>query len=143
MGLLMSFGELLGGEMKSRPVTIKGVVTNFAEAKGWIPSDAYLQLVLHVSPKGRLDVTVTHTSRGVTMSSSLPKTSMPEAGSTWAFSFDCKDLDDGTYVIAVQLAATAANRPVLVQRGQQTLEIRVSKRTGPTLDVGDVTIPAP
>jgi len=137
MGLLMSRGELLGGETKTHSVTIKGVITNLAEARQLITSDTYLQL----APLGRGgNFSVSYDGRGRTaISSNLAKASIPAAGSTAAFSFDCKGLDEGTYVVAVQLSAV--NHSVVLRSGQQPLRIKVSKSTGPTLDVGEVTIP--
>lgn len=138
MGLLMSRGQLLGGQTESQSITIKGVITNLAEAKQLITSDTYLQL----APLGRGgNVSAVYDGAGrVSIDSNLPKTSMPATGSTGAFSFDCKGLDQGTtYVVAVQLSAV--NHVVLLEKRHQLLRIRVSKTTGPTLDVGEVTVP--
>ncbi len=138
VGLLMSRGELLGSQTKSQSVTIKGIITNLAEAKQLITSDTYLQL----APLGRGgNVSAVYDGAGrVFIDSNLPKTSMPATGSTGAFSFDCKDLDQGTtYVVAVQLSAV--NHVVLLEKRHQLLRIRVSKNTGPTIDVGEVEIP--
>jgi hypothetical protein len=140
MVLLVSFGEHLGGETKSHSVTINGVIINLAEAKQLITSDTYLQL----APLGRGgNISAVYDGSGrVFVGSNLPKTSMPATGSTGAFLFDCKGLDEGaTYVVAVQLST--ANHFVLLERRHQLLQIRVSKSAGPTLDVGEVTIPIP
>ena len=137
VGLLMSFGELLGGEAKPHSVTINGVITNLAEARQLITSDTYLQL----APLGRGgNLSVGYDGAGrVSIGSSLPKASIPSTGSTAVFSFDCRGLDEGTYVVAVQLPAV--NHSVVLEKRHQLLQIRVSKSTGPTLDVGEVTIP--
>jgi hypothetical protein len=137
MSLLMSPRALLGSETKSHSVTIKGVITNLAEAKQLITSDTYLQLA-PLGPGGTFSVTYDGRGR-VSIGSNLPKTSMPAQGSTGAFSFDCKGLDEGTYVVAVQLSAV--NHSVVLKKDRRPLLIRVSKNTGPTLDVGEVTIP--
>jgi hypothetical protein len=139
MGLLMSRGELLGSETKPQSVTIKGVITNLAEAKGWIGKDTYLQLVLP-GPGGSFEFHTDHRGR-FSIDSNLPRISMPATGSKGAFSFDCKGLDEGTYVVAVQL--TEVPHEVFLQKDEHLLRIEVSKNTGPTLDVGEVTIPIP
>jgi hypothetical protein len=132
-------GALFGGDTKPHSVVIKGVITNLAEAKEVIASDTYLQLVLDV-PGGHK---VTWASRGrVSFDSDLAKTSMPAAGSKGAFSFDCKSLDEGTYVVAVQLLDVGTRTSVLLKNGG-VLKVQVSKNTGPTIDVGEVTIHIP
>jgi hypothetical protein len=139
MGLLMSFSGLLGGETKPHPVTIKGVITNLDEAKEVIASDTYLQLILDV-PGGHK---VTYGSNGrVSFDSDLPRIPVPAKGPKRAFSFDCKGLDEGTYVVAVQLIDVPNQTSVLMQAGG-ILKIQVSKDTGPTIDVGEVTVHIP
>jgi hypothetical protein len=139
MGLLMSRGELLGSQTKPQSVTIKGVITNLADIKGWIASDTYLQLALlgpggtygfHTDDRGRFSI-----------DSNLPRSSMPKTGPKGAFSFECKGLEDGTYVVAVQLMDV--NDSVILEKDGRPLLIQVSKDTGATIDVGEVRIPVP
>jgi hypothetical protein len=132
-------GALLGGDTKPHSVIIKGVITNLAEAKEVIASDTYLQLLLDVPGRHQ----VTYGSRGrISFDSDLQKIPMPATGSKGAFSFDCKGLDEGTYVVAVQLLDVGTHTSVLKKNGD-VLKIQVTKDTGPTIDVGEVTIHIP
>jgi len=136
MGLLMSPGGLLGGQTKLQSVTIKGVITDLAEAKGWIASDTYLQLAL-LGPGGSVDG---RTERGRwSASSNLPKIPMSATVSKAPFSFECKGLDEGEYVVAVQLMERPGAN--FLMKDGQILKIRISRvKPGSTLDVGEVTI---
>ncbi|MGO9093730.1 MAG: hypothetical protein ACLQGV_00765 [Bryobacteraceae bacterium] len=134
-------GALLGGDAKPHSVTIKGVITNLAEAKELIASDSYLQLVLPSGPGKTFKIHSDDRNRFL-VDSNLPKISMPAKGSKGTFSFECKGLEEGEYVVAVQLLLDVGPSSVLGKRGNPLL-IRVSKGTGPTIDVGEVTIPVP
>lgn len=140
MGLLMSSCVLLGGDTKSQPVTIKGVITNLVETKGLIAKDTYLQLAL-LGPGGSFKI---HTDgRGrFSIDSDLPRISVPMTGSKGAFSFNCKGLAEGTYVVAFQLAEVL-NHSALLLKGGRPLQLQISKDTGSTVDVGEVTLPTP
>jgi hypothetical protein len=134
LGLFLLRAQLLGSDAKAATVTIKGVIINVAEAKAVITSDTYLQLV-SLPPDGSYSVGTDEAGRWY-FKSSLPRTAMPVKG---PFSFVCGDLKQGTYIVAIQLMK-APYRAVL-QKDGQLLRIQVSKDTGPTLDVGGVTIP--
>jgi hypothetical protein len=135
-------GALFGGEAEPHSVVIKGVITNLAEAKEVIASDSYLQLVRPSGP-GRTFKGHTDGYRGrSSLDSNLPRISMPATGSKGAFAFDCKGLDEGEYVVAVQLLDVGTLTSVLLKSGG-VLKIQVSKDTGPTIDVGEVTMPVP
>jgi hypothetical protein len=140
MGFLMSRGELLGSQTKPQSVTIKGVITNLADVKGLIASDTYLQLAL-LGPGGTYGAHTDDRGRS-SIDSNLPRSSMPKTGPKAAFSFECKGLEDGTYVVAVQLMEGGTFFNVLQKDGRPLL-IQVSKDTGPTIDVGEVRIPVP
>lgn len=132
MGLL-----LLGvGRLNAQTLTIKGIVTNVNEAKvdGVIEKDSYLQLVL-LGPGGSFPVSTDGRGR-FSLPSSLPQTAIPQKG---PFSFACKDLKPGKYIVAVQKASL--NRPTFLQKDGEPLQIDITEHTGPLVDVGDVTIP--
>jgi hypothetical protein len=134
-------GALFGGEAKPHSVVIKGVITNLAAAKEVIASVTYLQLLLDVP--GRHEIHTDDRGRA-SFDSNLPRISMPATGSKGAFAFDCKGLDEGAYVVAVQLldVGVGGHTSVLLKSGG-VLKVRVSKDTGPTIDVGEVTIHIP
>jgi hypothetical protein len=118
-------------------ITIRGVITNLAEAKPAIDKDTYLQL-LSVSPGGALRGSITVAADGrVTYESDLPKTAIPARG---PFSIQCKGLTPGKYLVAAQ-RGSFAEQPFL-RKGTSYLLITVPERvTGPVLDVGAVTLP--
>jgi hypothetical protein len=117
--------------------TIKGVITNVADAKSRavIKGDSYLQVV-SVSDRG---IFFDGEGRVGAVDHGLPKTAMPGMGQ---FSIACEGLKLGTYLVAVQPAKTLHQQiAFLLRKDGQTLQIKVSKDIGPILDVGDVTIP--
>jgi hypothetical protein len=122
------------------------VISNVNEAKAnktgpaqWpvVWADSYLQLVFLNTPNGGIPVSFDLTGR-VSSPSSLPKTAIPLKG---PFSFECKDLKPGKYLVAVQGAWLAPQRLAVLQKDGQPLRIEITEHTGPILDVGDVTIP--
>ena len=72
---------------------------------------------------------------------------IPTKEPTVAFSFDCRALDEGKYVVAVQWANIPKNADHFVvlkhSRGvyvRSPIQIQVSKSTGPTIDIGEVIL---
>jgi len=73
---------------------------------------------------------------------------IPTAEPTVAFSFDCKDLNEGKYLIAVQRANIPKNAEHFVTLEQTRLwhyahrrvVVEVTKSTGPTIDIGEVIL---
>lgn len=100
-----------------------------------VSADSYLQLV-SVPPDGGIPISTDSEGR-LSVTSSLPKTALPKKGT---FSIECGDLKPGTYFIVAQ-GATLGMRPAFLQKDGRPLRIEVSERTGPVLDVGEVTIP--
>lgn len=138
IGFLVSPGTVLGGDTKPQSVTIKGVITNLAEAKEKLAADTSLQLVL-LGPDGGFKARTDDRGR-FSADSNLPRLSVPAAGSKGTFAFECKGLDEGEYVVAVQLMERAG--PNFLMKDGRPLKIRTAQvKPGSMLDVGEVTIP--
>jgi hypothetical protein len=129
----------LAGEKKSGVIIIKGVITNLDDGKDRIKDDTYLQLVF-VPPDGKVPMQVS--AAKVIYPSSLPKISVPATG---PFSFECRGLRPGTYLVAVQRyqSPNESWRPFL-HRGQTIASIVIPKDSpSPVINMGNVTLPLP
>lgn len=122
-------------------ITINGNIVNMGEAKKYVATDSYLQLVA-MPADGRISGRTDDRGRYI-YESNLPQTKMPKAG---VFSISAPGLKAGRYIIVGQKLETGNfGSQFLHRRGEiKALEIEIKAGADQsTLDIGDVYIPVP